>query len=399
MKILVIHNYHRKGSASGDDLVYNSEIELLKKHGHKVIRYYVRNDEFDDAGPLKKMALTLGMFWSFENYRKVRRVIEKYNPDVVHVHTFFPLLSPSILYAAKKSGKKVVATLHDTRFICPCATSICHGKLCNECMDGHYSRMIKRKCFKDSMAQSFMVSMVFKFHRLRRSFYNQIDKYICLNDNQIELLKQAGFDEEKITKKYNFTEDTASFERPDYESIREEYNLPERFAVFYGRIGEEEGIKLLMKAWNKLKDIPLVVMGAGPMEEEFKKWCKGKDNVYFLGYTKHDNCLEIVRSSEFVVFPSIWYEGCSMVVIETESLGKAIVATDIGFMSEAVRDGVTGYKFRLKDVKDFRDKVQKLWNDEDKALEMGENAREDFESKYTVDNNYRQLMEIYNTLV
>ena len=121
--------------------------------------------------------------------------------------------------------------------------------------------------------------------------------------------------------------------------------------------------------------------------------------MYFLGYTKHDNCLEIVRSSEFVVFPSIWYEGCSMVVIETESLGKAIVATDIGFMSEAVRDGVTGYKFRLKDVKDFRDKVQKLWNDEDKALEMGENAREDFESKYTVDNNYRQLMEIYNTLV
>ena len=111
-------------------------------------------------------------------------------------------------------------------------------------------------------------------------------------------------------------------------------------------------------------------MGAGPMEEEFKKWCKGKDNVYFLGYTKHDNCLEIVRRSEFVVFPSIWYEGCSMVVIETESLGKAIVATDIGFMSEAVRDGVTGYKFRLKDVKDFRDKVQKLWNDEDKALEI-----------------------------
>lgn len=43
MKILVIHNYHRKGSASGDDLVYNSEIELLKKHGHKVIRYYVRD--------------------------------------------------------------------------------------------------------------------------------------------------------------------------------------------------------------------------------------------------------------------------------------------------------------------------------------------------------------------
>ncbi len=67
---------------------------------------------------------------------------------------FFPLLSPSILYAARRNGCKVVATLHDTRFICPCATSLRGTELCNKCGDGHYLRMCRYGCFKDSRVQS-----------------------------------------------------------------------------------------------------------------------------------------------------------------------------------------------------------------------------------------------------
>lgn len=124
MKVLVIHNYHRTGSASGDDQVFKKETELLQKHGNEVYRYTVSNDDFDQQGVVGKIKLTLGMLWSMKNYRKVRQIIKRKNPDIVHVHTFFPLLSPSILYAAKKSGVKIVATLHDTRFVCPCATSL-----------------------------------------------------------------------------------------------------------------------------------------------------------------------------------------------------------------------------------------------------------------------------------
>ena len=50
MKILAIHNFHRKGSASGDDQVFKSETELLERHGNQVIRYTVSNDEFDNVG-------------------------------------------------------------------------------------------------------------------------------------------------------------------------------------------------------------------------------------------------------------------------------------------------------------------------------------------------------------
>lgn len=390
MKILAIHNFHRKGSASGDDQVFKSETALLESHGNTVIRYTVSNDEFDNVGVTGKLLATFGMLWSFKHYNAIRKIIKREQPDIVHIHTFFPLLSPSILYAAKRSGASVVATLHDTRFICPCSTSLRGAQLCNECGDGHYLRMCKYGCFKGSHLQSMIVALIFKYHRIRKSFYNQIDRYICLNDNQIKLLEQIGFDKDKIVKKYNFVSDAET----NLQTTKVE-DLPGRYVVFYGRIGEEKGIRVLMKMWNSIDDIPLVVMGGGPLEQEFQKWSAKKDNVYFLGYTEHHKCLTIVKNAEFVVFPSIWYEGCSMVEIETESLGKALIATDLGFSTEAIKDGINGYKVELGNVSEFINKVFELWESPAQCLKMGENARKDYEKKYMPEDNYRQLMEIY----
>ncbi len=393
MKILAIHNYHRKGSASGDDEVYRSETALLEEHGNTVIRYTVSNDEFDTRGAFGKLLSVFEMLWSWKNYRNVQELIKKEKPDIVHVHTFFPLLSPSILYAAKRMKVPVIATLHDTRFICPCATSLRGTELCNECGDGRYLRMCRYGCFKGSRLQSFIVALIFRYHRLRKSFYDQIDRYICLNDNQIRLLESAGFDRAKIIKKYNFVADAGK----DHAEIVTE-KLPDRYVVFYGRIGEEKGIRFLMKAWEEL-DVPLVVMGGGPLEDEFMRWAEKKENVFFLGYTEHKLCLSIVRGAEFVIFPSICYEGCSMVQIETMSVGKALVATDLGFSKESVTEDYNGRKFPLGDSSRFISTVKKLWNDPKKAAEMGENARREYEEKYRPESNYKELINCYEGLL
>lgn len=392
MKILVVHNMHRKGSASGDDQVFKSEVSLLRDKGNEVIEYTANNDEFDGASLLGKIKLTLSMFWSFKHYRNIKKVIRYEKPDLMHVHTFFPLLSPSILYAAKREGVKVVATLHDTRLICPCAVSLRGTELCSKCGDGHYFRMCKYACYKKSRVQSFVVAAVFWFHRKKKSFYNQIDKYICLNDNQINMLRKIGFDSNKIVKKYNYVYDV---ELPATRSDK----LFDRYVVYYGRIGEEKGIHWLMKIWDKIEDIPLVVMGAGPLDEEFAEWAQKKDNVLFLGYTERNKCLSIVEQCEFVVFPSICYEGCSMVVIETECMGKAIVATDLGFSVEAIKEGKNGYRVPLNDVDAFVEQVRKLWGNPQKCIQMGINARNDYEQLYTPENNYEQLMDLYKKVI
>ena len=394
MKILAIHNFHRKGSASGDDQVFKSETALLESHGHHVIRYSVTNDEFDNSNIFGKIAKTLGMTWSFKNYHEVMKLVKEEQPDVVHVHTFFPLLSPSILYAAKRSGANVVATLHDTRFVCPCATSLRGTELCNLCGDGHYLRMCKYGCFKGSRVQSLLVALNFKYHRIRKTFYKQIDKYICLNENQMKLLREIGFDSDKLIKKYNFV--------PDAEAnlkTQKVTGIPDRYVVFYGRIGEEKGIRVLMKVWEQLPDIPLVVMGGGPLEIEFREWAEQHDNVFFLGYTQHDKCLTIVKGGEFVVFPSIWYEGCSMVEIESESLGNALIATDLGFSVEAIENGYNGYKVKLGDVNGFAAQIRQLWLNPDECQRMGQNARTDYEEKYMPEDNYGQLLSIYQSVM
>jgi len=392
MKILAIHNFHRKGSASGDDQVFKSETALLEAHGHQVVRYSVCNDEFDNAGAFGKLKTAFGMLWSFRNYRNVQDIIRKEKPDVVHIHTFFPLLSPSVLYAAKRNGCRVVATLHDTRFVCPCATSLRGTELCNLCGDGHYFRMCRYGCFKGSKFQSLIVAFIFKYHRIRKSFYKQIDKYICLNENQMKLLREVGFSPEKMIKKYNFVPDAEAGLQAQHFS-----ELPERYVVFYGRIGEEKGIRVLMKIWEKLPEIPLVVMGGGPLEDEFRAWAEKHKNIYFLGYTQHDKCLSIVKGGEFVVFPSIWYEGCSMVEIESESLGNALIATDLGFSEEAIENGYNGYKIKLGDVNGFAEQIRTLWNSPEQCVVMGKNARLDYEAKYLPEDNYQQLISIYQS--
>lgn len=393
MKVLVVHNLHRKGSASGDDQVFKSETNLLEKNGIEVVRYTVCNDEFDKKGILGKIFSTFGMLWSFKNYRNVKNIIKNEKPDLMHVHTFFPLLSPAILFAAKRKEIPVVATLHDTRFICPCATSLRGTSLCNKCGDGRYMRMVKYGCFKNSKFQSLLVALIFKYHRIRKTFYTQIDKYICLNDNQISLLEEIGFDKNKIIKKYNFVPDAEA----NLKSLKVK-EIPERYVVFYGRIGEEKGIRVLMDIWNEINDIPLVVMGDGPLSSSFTKWAEKHDNVFYLGYTEHNKCLSIVKGAEFVVFPSIWYEGCSMVEIEAESLGKGLIATDLGFSAEAIENGVNGFKVPLGNIDNFSNKIRNLWENPELCKEIGINARNDYENKYLPKDNYNQLISIYRSL-
>lgn len=106
-----------------------------------------------------------------------------------------------------------------------------------------------------------------------------------------------------------------------------------------------------------------------------------------------------MKGGEFVVFPSIWYEGCSMVEIETESLGKGLIATDLGFSTEAIENGVNGYKIKLGDVKGFRKCIIELWNKPELISEIGRNARLDYEQKYRPEDNYMQLINIYEGLV
>lgn len=88
-----------------------------------------------------------------------------------------------------------------------------------------------------------------------------------------------------------------------------------------------------------------------------------------------------------------------MVEIEAESLGKPLIATELGFSEEAIQDGVNGYKVKLNHINGFVNKIRMLWNDSELCVAMGKNARRDYEAKYQPEDNYEQLINIYRSFI
>jgi glycosyltransferase involved in cell wall biosynthesis len=106
-----------------------------------------------------------------------------------------------------------------------------------------------------------------------------------------------------------------------------------------------------------------------------------------------------MKGAKLLVFPSEWYEGFPMTIIEAYACGLPVIASRIGAMAELVNEGNTGLLFNPGDSIDLAQKVSELWDSPDKLTEISHKARTEYEAKYTAENNYKQLMNIYQIAI
>ena len=132
MKILQVHNYYQQ--KGGEDTVLENEEQLLINAGHDVTQYVVHNHEI--KGMIGKIKTALNTTYSKNSYRTMLCLLENQNPDIVHVHNFFPQISPAIFYSCKELGIPCVMTLHNYRLICPGAFLMRDGHICESCLRG-----------------------------------------------------------------------------------------------------------------------------------------------------------------------------------------------------------------------------------------------------------------------
>lgn len=390
-KILIIHNSHRKGSSSGDDIVFKKEAELLTTHAHDVIRFNLFNDEFDASNAIKKLLIGLQIPWSISAFRMIEKVLSKECPDIVHIHNFFPLLSPSIYYAIHSKGIPIVQTLHDFRFLCPMAFFMRNGFICEECKGGSFLRSIKYGCFKNSKVQTIPVALMLKIHYMLNTFKNKIDAYICLTESQRKIFLDAGFDRNKLFLKPNLIDDTFTAGE----------NKKGNYVIFIGRIGVEKGLGTIIEAWKYLPDVPLKIIGDGPDAEKFNSLALNLNikNIDFLGYRPHNECMKILNKARFLVMPSICYETFGLTIVEAFSYFKPVIVSNMGAMADIVKDKITGLLFTPKNAKELANKITWLWNNSEECMKMGQNARTEYEAKYTPEKNYEMLMGIYQKTI
>ncbi|MEM4188322.1 MAG: glycosyltransferase, partial [Candidatus Hadarchaeum sp.] len=112
-KVVLVHTYYQK--AGGEDVVFDVERSLLEKRGHVVVSYVLHNKLLGSEPPWRQAWLAV---WNEGAYRKLRSVIQRERPQVVHIHNTFPLASPAVVHAAKAEGVPVVMTLHNYRLLC-----------------------------------------------------------------------------------------------------------------------------------------------------------------------------------------------------------------------------------------------------------------------------------------
>ncbi|HKV25375.1 MAG TPA: glycosyltransferase family 4 protein [Candidatus Acidoferrum sp.] len=373
MKILVVHNrYQHRG---GEDAVQEAETNLLRQAGHQVIEYIRDNEEIQSCSAYEKASLAWRATWSRRTYRELLEILSGESPDLVHFHNTFPLISPSAYYACRVAETPVVQTLHNYRLLCPAGTFFRDNHVCEECVSHSLLRSVAHGCYRESRPASAVAASVLGVHRLMHTWSNQIDLFFVCSEFARRKFIDAGFDAGRIRVKPNFIADSPV-------SAQELGS----FALYLGRLSEEKGPQLLLRAWSCLRDqVPLRVAGDGPLFFSLRAECArmGLSHVVFTDWIPATAARDTLRSARFLIVPSLCYEGFPMVVAEACACGIPVIAAGHGGLAEIVRDGYTGLHFAPGDPIDLARKVLWAWTHPAETAAMGAAARFEFEQKYT----------------
>ncbi|MCA1978452.1 MAG: glycosyltransferase family 4 protein [Thiobacillus sp.] len=383
LRILVAHNaYQHRG---GEDTVVESETALLRAHGHVVETFARSNDEV--AG-MSALALAQQTLWSGRTSRELGIVIRDFKPDVIHAHNTFPLISPSLYWAAARAGVPVVQTLHNFRLMCLNALFLREGRVCEDCMGRQPWRGVARACYRGSRPASAVLAGMLTLHRALGTYRHKVGRYIALNEFCRGKFIEGGLPAERVVVKPNFV---------DWPETRPHPNpLPggegERFGLlFVGRLSVEKGVATLAEAMRALPDARLRVAGDGPQAAVLD----GLPGVARLGSQPGDAVRREMSRARALVVPSIWYENFPRTIVEAFASGLPVIASRIGALAEIVTDGHTGLLFEAGNARDLADKLAWALAHPGEMAAMGRNARAQYEAAFSPGVNYSRLMEIY----
>lgn len=379
MKVLLVHNRYQQ--AGGEDNVVAAEAKLLSDHGHGIELWSVENNDLP-TGLTGKIKTALTTSYSPSSLTIARDKLRRFQPDVVHVHNFFPQISPSVYDACLEKNVPVVQTLHNYRLICPGATLMRQGRVCEQCITGSPYQAAWHGCYRDSKLGSLVVAHMVAQHRRKGTWQHKVSRFIALTDFAKSKFVEAGFPSGKIAVKANFVD----------EPLLETSRSKPAFALYVGRIAEEKGIKTLLKAWSSLDaQVMLKVAGSGSLEALLS----GKNNITALGQQSAEQISRLMQQATFLVLPSEWYEGFPLVLVEAFAHGLPVLASRLGSMADIIKDGENGMLFAPGDAPDLASKAKWLLENPQQTQKLGENAKRTFLAKYTAEQNYTELMAIY----
>jgi len=396
MKILEINKFNF--IQGGADRHFLELVKLLKGKGNEVAVFSMDHPKNEFSAWKKYFLSYVGYgatdsiwskikgastrFYSFEAKRKIKKLLNDFQPEIVHLHNIYHQISPSILGEIKKRNIPIVMTVHDNKLVYP---HYLPNRENNDIYNYRFWDFVQKRKFKNSLIKSFLVALEFEIVR----YFNLYDKYIDLYLSPSQFTKNklvaGGITAEKIIVLPHF-----SFEQNPNE--KSELNLAEKYVLHFGRLSKDKGVDRLIKIFQDLPEINLYL--AGKIEGDLE--IPVLPNIKHVNFQTSKNLERLIKNSLMVVSASTLWETFGLVSLESILNGKPFIGFSGMAFSEIVEDNRSG--FLVQDEEEMKEKIRLLVHDEGLRILFSRNALERAQ-KFTTDQYYSEIMPIFRKLI
>lgn len=242
----------------------------------------------------------------FSAIKQIHEVIEKVNPDIIHVHSTWAGLFVRLPYLFRKRKAKIIYQSHGWAFL----------------MDtSKYKKNV--------------------YALVERILSIPTDKIINISNYEQNQAIKYGFNKNKMIMIYNGVEDKVNKSNLKLNWDRNKINL-----LFVGRLDKQKGLDLFLDVYNKMEmdNIHLYVIGTSVLDSSLPK---DTEYVTYLGWVDNKDIDVYYQACDAVIMPSRW-EGFGLVAIEAMKNSKPIIASDRGALPELVKNNINGYIFDIE---------------------------------------------------
>ena len=318
--------------------------------------------------------------------------IEDLNPDIIHFQHLLNL-SVGFINIVKELGIASVLTLHDFWFMCPTVQLIQYSNemcerptpgICRKCWTSRQSELIAKEIGEQPLFDEIVLGMAkpyLNFINTDQAFEKrtcvmlesllQIDRLIAPSNFLRSMYISHGLPEEIILTSYGYDYDVF-----DCKLSKPKIGLGSKLITFgyLGRIVPIKGVHILLEAFRNIQDNSsrlLIFGGYDENSEYFKELqeLKGdRSDVQFMGMTT--DIKKVFNTIDVLIFPSIWYENCPLVLSESNIARVPIIASNLGAIPEFVHDGRNGLLFEPGNAGDLFAKMSEFIRNPDLVTKL-----------------------------
>lgn len=399
LRVLLTHKLYE--ITGGAEVFFHETERVLRKNGHETMMVatgdpaaahpdnvvLLEAPEYNSGGALSKLKNLPAAIYDRSKKRRMAEIIAEFKPDLMHVFAINVHLSPSIVDAAYDAGVPVVATFNDYKHICPNYKLFHHGKICFDCKGRKFYNAPLNRCCKDNRALSVASSIEAYAHQFM-GIYDRFDHFTFSSDFMAHTTQEFWPERDFSWSKLRNPFDSGAHHAQD---------VYEPFGLFFGRLIDEKGVDRIIEAARLIDGFPIKIIGNGPDLESLQALTAkyGLTNVEFLGPKWGDELNMILSRARFVIVPSIWHENFPYVINQSFALGRPVIGSRRGGITELLADGERGLVFEPDHPEELAAHIRRLAGNEEEARRMGLAAKAYSDATFNDSVFNAELMQAY----